>query len=123
MSLQPVKKAQMMLPDSQGILRPHQLRSDTIKFIETIVRREEQMDTMSQNLVAQSKAPAIPSPAQSTSSIASAPSTSSVASGASNFFAPTPISPAQRCFSQIFSFQLCRIHSLILCKNIYCCSF
>ena len=98
MSLQPVKKSQVMVPDDRGILRPHQVRTDTAKFISNIIAAEENMDAMTQSLntQAQGHAVAIPSPSSSAGSLAAAPSTSSVASGTSGGSAGTQTGDKER---------------------------
>ena len=96
MSLQPVKKAQIMVPDNQGIMRPRQVRVDTAKFINSIVDKEEQMDAMTQSLNVQARTAPIPSPTQSTSSVASAGSATSATSGFSGLFQSTEPGQSQR---------------------------
>ena len=85
-SLQPVKKAPIMIPDDKGILRHHQVRAVTAKYIQDIVDAEKKMDLVTQGLTMQSQVVPMPSPTQSAASLTSAPSTSSgisVGSGAS----------------------------------------
>ena len=96
MSLQPIKKSQVVVPDDQGIMRSHQVRADTARYIQTIVEAEKRMDSATQAMNIQSQVPPIPSPSQSTSSVGSAPSASSLTSGASSIFPPTQTTEAHR---------------------------
>ena len=77
-SLQPIKRQQVMLPNSKGILRPHHLRIETVRHINDIAKAEEKRDYLTHHITAT----LIPQSTISTTSLGSAPSTSSVYSSA-----------------------------------------
>ena len=65
-----------MLPDKNGILRPHHVQEDTVKHFHTVVDAEERMDA-----VALSQSTAVPqSRLMPSTSLSSVPSTSSLQS-------------------------------------------